>query len=1339
MSQTNRLKRLKQINAICESFENHWLQEKDPRIEDYLNAVDSVDRAELLSELVRIEVFYLSQQGQPPEIQSYHQRFPEMSNGIIRAFDATSDGTESETENGLTTITELPQRSVGETIGSFRIEQSLGSGAFADVFLAYDKAHDRPIAIKAMKKFTDENGKPEPRSIQTFVEETQILSKLSHVAVAQVYDLAFDEEGFPYVVLEYVKGDSLQFLLREEIVDLPSAIKLLAETADALSEIHQQDVFHRDLKPANIIVGLDGQPRIVDFGLAVGEALQQGRKGEVVGSLSYMSPEQVRGQTHRLDGRTDIWSLGVILYELLTERLPFRGGTRQLLTDEILHRDPRPPRQINPNVTIALESICLDALHKDSTKRTATAHDFAAALRDELGDFADRMADVSSQRSGTAKGRAELRLATQARFWNEKPESQRLPTLAQYANILIRTDSMTRTVAESRMMNASFWYFAKRILTALTALLLVSICIWMFLNSNKIALINRNVELHQIITEIGDSETSRERILLCEKIEDRQTAWSEMNTRLSVALNSGDVARAENYLMAALDKAALGSGFQQAPDSLRLQFQETLQREIQKYELPLIKDLVEKKFGMVHASCAFVPAVDASTFEQIHSKLLQAEYSLVDIDFTEDEKTLAAVWHKHATDSPYQGTLALNEINRIKKALPTEEFDIQDILSPDFFNGRSGLEGLSDFDIRFVDMPSKVPTRKERFARELELTDKYRGPKNGNYYFMKARANYYLENYQDCAADLKMIAQLQPEMLNERYVIDIAAQLYARLSNAEKAVQLLKQDEVGFGNDSTGKLLRSKVNFLLGIDYDVDEAVESFKRPYSRARLLSFLAENSQGKPRIAKAYVDRAIEQLNSISQKPDLYFAMGAYWPDLDYVRSNVDDIRSVFPLKKILVSSGTFNGNTGTTARITGGSQPFTNSMTSHLIRAQVPAGSRFNIQKIRIAKDQSGRVRVSSLWDKDTSQPDIVRPEILAVAMAGKIKLAQLTGNSISNDDLRILKSSFDPTLRTDLIFALARLNPDIVSGLADVAEGIKDPSILQAVLNVLALSDQQVLMSHEHLILKMLNQIEKGNSDPGVDASIALLRKKLGQAVQVVGSENLQNPNQNWYINSVGQTMVRASKNDTHEKYDFWIARTEVTVSRYQQVMHGAQSDLDAPERKASFFHAAEFCNRLSQLAGIPEDQWCYSPNAQGNYSAGMSVKPGYQELTGYRLPTREEWEASYKYGKTTTWEHGNNKNNCLLFENIADTNGIQPVGLRLPTTLGLFDMGGNVAEWLTPENKLRIDDETPLQLGGGYYRLGPKSSNRVVLESRPRSNSFKNATGLRVLRKLDIE
>ena len=366
---TNRLTLLKKINSFCECFEDQWLRENDPRIEDFLESNDSNNNHELLAELIRIEIFYLNEMEKVVDINDYHRRFPEMTNDVIRAFDSIRQTHDLEASD-IAPKPAFQPRTIGSRIGLFELEQRIGQGAFAEVFLAFDREQNRPVAIKAMKRITDDDGQPEPRAIQSFVEEARTLSKLKNSAVGEVYDLAYDIAGFPFVVMEFIKGDSLAFLLREQIIDLPTGVKILADTAEALSKVHQQGVFHRDLKPENVIVGLDGKPRIIDFGLAVGEDEQRERQGEIAGSVAYMSPELLRGQTHRIDGRSDIWSLGIMLYEILTGRLPFQGSTRQLLIDEILNRNPRPIRQINTNVPPGLEEACFSALQKDSTKRT---------------------------------------------------------------------------------------------------------------------------------------------------------------------------------------------------------------------------------------------------------------------------------------------------------------------------------------------------------------------------------------------------------------------------------------------------------------------------------------------------------------------------------------------------------------------------------------------------------------------------------------------------------------------------------------------------------------------------------------------------------------------------------------------------------------------------------------------------------------------------------------------------------------------------------------------------------------------------------------------------------
>ena len=195
-----------------------------------------------------------------------------------------------------------------------------------------------------------------------------------------IFDVGNLPDGAPFIAMEYVPGQSLKELLARRELAWERGVELLAAVAEAAHYAHGLGFVHRDLKPANILVTQRGQPKIVDFGLAVHESGQRRLSGDLSGTPAYMPPELVRGEAHRMDGRVDVWSLGVILYELLTGRRPFDGDVQQVF-DEIEHRAPKPPRQINDNIPLALETVCLRCLSKDIDKRFSTCLDLAEHLR----------------------------------------------------------------------------------------------------------------------------------------------------------------------------------------------------------------------------------------------------------------------------------------------------------------------------------------------------------------------------------------------------------------------------------------------------------------------------------------------------------------------------------------------------------------------------------------------------------------------------------------------------------------------------------------------------------------------------------------------------------------------------------------------------------------------------------------------------------------------------------------------------------------------------------------------------------------------------------------------
>ncbi len=264
-----------------------------------------------------------------------------------------------------------------DTFGRYRVVRPLGRGGFGQVFLATDPALDRLVAIKVPKYF--QQMRPDVRS--RFMEEGRSLAKLAHPAVVAVFDVGVSQQGQPYVVMEFVAGQSLSRRMKLQRFSLSESLDLLIQVADGLRAMHQAQVVHRDLKPSNIAIDSDGRARIIDFGLALNDGIPLRELGQSQeGTPSYMAPEQVRGLNHHLDGRTDIWSFGVTLFQLMTGRLPFSGRRAEDLGYRICSVDPPPLRQLNSSIPAELERICLCCMAKSMTERYETASDLLQDL-----------------------------------------------------------------------------------------------------------------------------------------------------------------------------------------------------------------------------------------------------------------------------------------------------------------------------------------------------------------------------------------------------------------------------------------------------------------------------------------------------------------------------------------------------------------------------------------------------------------------------------------------------------------------------------------------------------------------------------------------------------------------------------------------------------------------------------------------------------------------------------------------------------------------------------------------------------------------------------------------
>jgi serine/threonine protein kinase/predicted ATPase len=264
-----------------------------------------------------------------------------------------------------------------DAFGRYQVSRALGSGGFGAVYLGHDSQLDRPVAIKVLHA-SSATSQPEG---ERFLQEARRLAQLRHPGIVAVHDVGV-HEGQLYIVSDYLDGPDLGQWLKSNRPAWPEAIRIAAVVADALAHAHARLIVHRDVKPSNILLTADRAPVLVDFGLALDEVGAGGdEKGLVSGTPWYMSPEQAEGTAHRIDGRTDVYSLGVVLYELLTGRVPFRATAFPELLRQVRDDEPQPPRQLVGDIPPGLERACLKALAKRQQDRYTTAADFADDLR----------------------------------------------------------------------------------------------------------------------------------------------------------------------------------------------------------------------------------------------------------------------------------------------------------------------------------------------------------------------------------------------------------------------------------------------------------------------------------------------------------------------------------------------------------------------------------------------------------------------------------------------------------------------------------------------------------------------------------------------------------------------------------------------------------------------------------------------------------------------------------------------------------------------------------------------------------------------------------------------
>jgi serine/threonine-protein kinase len=376
-------------SVLCVDQRQRWLRGERPLVEDYLRLYSARhDEAEFALDLLFGEFRVRRLLGETPCLDEYQRRFPDLAEQLALqvkltdAFSSAAPGEPGMAGAGGPPIPSLP------TIPGYALVRELGRGGMGVVFLARQLRLNRPVALKMP---------PANLSVEEwfrFRTEAESAARLQHPHIVQVHETG-EHEGRPFLVMELIEGGSLAQNLATAPLEARRAAELLEKLARAIQYAHERGVIHRDLKPANVLLGPDGTPKVTDFGLArrlddqgwpdeVPPAART-QTGQVLGTPSYMAPEQAAGKGKDVGPAADVYALGAVLYECLTGRPPFRGTSPLETLLQVMRDDPVPPRKLQPGIPRDIETVCLKCLHKDPSRRYASARELSL----DLGCFQD--------------------------------------------------------------------------------------------------------------------------------------------------------------------------------------------------------------------------------------------------------------------------------------------------------------------------------------------------------------------------------------------------------------------------------------------------------------------------------------------------------------------------------------------------------------------------------------------------------------------------------------------------------------------------------------------------------------------------------------------------------------------------------------------------------------------------------------------------------------------------------------------------------------------------------------------------------------------------------------